>query len=874
MSSNDDHGQIAALVRARRASNGTNIPREYAFSPSGDDLFFLAADASHPLQDAPRSTLYRVALPSSTPSDGLAPALSWIPVVPCLSPAGSPRASDESPESTQQTKELALLRERMRTVTHGLSDYLLHAPSASLLLPLGGALYRTPLSGLWGASPPPLPDPLGSSPPLGSKRAGRPILDAKPSPDGTLVAFVRDADLWVLCIASGRERRLTDSRDVSPDGKQATSTGGGEGGPSPPRARSCGVAEYVMQEEFDRFTAFWWSPTRNPSSGCYELLYLAVDQGPVPVVRLPLYALNGQSEYYHYPRPGDPNAVATPCVLRVPPPPPADGDPATLDAWAGSDAASFEADERWSPRPSLQAQYPWAEYVVRAGWLPATPGLDATPVYGARGFWLALLDRRQQRLEIIGFPSTGEGRGRVLLSERAHDFWINVSDNLSMLKRRRAVLYTSERTGCAHIYRARVPAIGEPLDEPPSPPREPARPNASLEPAAVTAGDDWVVEDILAIDEPRELVYYTSTRGTPLERHMCVSSFAASRAPAEHNVQQLTPPGCTHTGARVSVSASRAALNFSSIHAPVVSHVYALAGLAEAGTPQKLDDVRLELLASVANPPLHEANRAPWATPPPELFEFPAEDGAMLHGALYVPRGADGAPKPGPHPTVLVVYAGPHVQLVRNERSLTTSLRTQLLVARGYAVALVDGRGSFRRGVRFEAAVRGRFGGAELRDQVAGVEHLIARGVVDRARVAVTGWSYGAYAAALLLARWGGLFRLAVCGAPVTRWDAYDAAYTERYLGLPAENESGYAQSSVLAHADQFPAEDGRLMLVHSLMDENVHASHTVALVDELVSRQKQHALVLFPRERHGLRDPAAQLHFETAFFTFLAKNL
>lgn len=866
MSSDDEHGEIAALVRSRRASNGTNIPREYTFTPSGDDLFFLGADASQPLQDAPRSTLYRVALPSSTPATpDAAPALSWKPVVPCLSPVQSPRASDESPEAAKQSKELALLRERMRTVTHGMSDYLLHAPSASLLLPLAGALYHTPLSELRGAAPPPLPEPLGSSPPLGSKRPGRPILDAKPSPGGSLVAFVRDADLWVLCIASGRERRLTDSRDPLPDGAPPP---GGEGGPSPPRARSCGVAEYVMQEEFARFTGFWWSPERDPVSGCYELMYLAVDQGPVPVVRLPLYALNGQSEYYHYPRPGDPNAVSTPCVLRVPPPPPATGDPAALDAWAAAKAVTFEKEERRSPSPSLQDQFPWAEYVVRAGWLPATatPGADATPVYGARGYWLMLLDRRQQRLEVVAFPASSEGHARVLLSERAHDFWINVNDNLRLLKRRRTALYTSERTGGAHIYLARLPSIGEPLDET----------KDALEPAAVTAADDWIVESILAVDEERELVYYTSTRGTPLERHVCVSSFAATRPPPEHNVHQLTPPGSTHSGACISVPAARAALNFSSIHAPAQSHVYALAGLSDAGSavPQKLDDVHLSLLASVANPSLHPDNRAPWATPPPELFEFPAEDGSTLHGALYVPRGPDGAPKAGPHPTVLVVYAGPHVQLVRNERRLTTSLRAQLLASRGYAVALVDGRGSFRRGVRFESAVRGRFGGAELRDQVAGVEHLIARGIVDRARVAVTGWSYGAYAAALLLARWGDLFRLAVCGAPVTRWDAYDAAYTERYLGLPAENEAGYTASSVLAHADQFPSEDGRLMLVHSLMDENVHASHTVALVDELVGRQKQHALVLFPRERHGLRDPAAQLHYETAFFTFLKKNL
>src|SRR5215472_5925151 len=102
--------------------------------------------------------------------------------------------------------------------------------------------------------------------------------------------------------------------------------------------------------------------------------------------------------------------------------------------------------------------------------------------------------------------------------------------------------------------------------------------------------------------------------------------------------------------------------------------------------------------------------------------------------------------------------------------------------------------------------------------------------------------------AAMALGRAPEVFAAAVGGAPVTSWDGYDTHYTERYMATPATNPDGYRDSAVATHA---PAMTGRLLLVHGLVDENVHFRHTARLLQVLIREGKDHELMLFPEERH-----------------------
>lgn len=90
----------------------------------------------------------------------------------------------------------------------------------------------------------------------------------------------------------------------------------------------------------------------------------------------------------------------------------------------------------------------------------------------------------------------------------------------------------------------------------------------------------------------------------------------------------------------------------------------------------------------------------------------------------------------------------------------------------------------------------------------------------------------------MALCRAGETFCCGVSGAPVTSWDGYDSHYTERYMGLPTENPSGYQSSSVMSHVSQL--ESGRLLLVHGLIDENVHFRHTARLLKAITAARKR----------------------------------
>ena len=198
-------------------------------------------------------------------------------------------------------------------------------------------------------------------------------------------------------------------------------------------------------------------------------------------------------------------------------------------------------------------------------------------------------------------------------------------------------------------------------------------------------------------------------------------------------------------------------------------------------------------------------------------------------------------------------------------------MRAQYLRSLGYLIFVLDNRGSARRGLAFEGTIKHDMGHFEVQDQVDGVRWLVEQGLTDPGRVAIYGWSYGGYMSAMCLARASETFRVAVAGAPVTAWDGYDTHYTERYMGTPQNNPQGYQQASVMAHVASL---QGKLMLVHGLIDENVQFRHTARLINALIQARKPYELLLFPDERHMPRKLADRIYMEELIRNFLVSNL
>ena len=663
----------------------------------------------------------------------------------------SPLLSGEVSEAKMSLEE-KLRRERTRERGLGVSRYFWSKRGNVVLVPDTAGLLVLPLGGAVECAVPVVP-------------GAAPLLDPQLSPDGSMLAFVRDGDLFVAPAAASnaQARQLTF--------RNGTMT-------------MHGIADYIAQEEMQRPDGFWWSPDGSAIAFC------AVDDDGVARFRIPhLSDADPFAEEVHaYPFAGAANARVRLAVVSL-----ASGAITWLDCDCGG-RGSQRADE---------------EYLARVSWTA-----DGKEVFAQ------LQDRTQQHLRVVAFDACSGERMRTVLDEVGVP-WINLSDAWRPLACG-ALLWSSERSGFRHFY----------LYE-------------GGEVKAVTSGE-WSVDTLEAVDETNGLVFFTATLDSVLERHLYVAPLRPTGQP---------PRKLTHAMGVHTVVMDHECTRFVDVHdspssAPRVTLRSAVDGseLLSIWEPEPVRATRLGLK-------------------PPRQFTVPAVDGTELHAAVFTPDGA------GPWPLVVSVYGGPHVQTVTRSWAMTVDMRAQLLRSRGFAVLKLDNRGSSRRGLAFEATLRVRMGTCELEDQAVGVAALVASGVADPARVGIYGWSYGGYVSALAALRMPSVFRAAVAGAPVTSWDGYDTHYTERYMGLPQSEAVAYAAASALRAEPGAPS-SAPLLIIHGMLDENVHVRHTTRMVAALTQRCAPHELLLFPDERHLPRGLEGRAYTERRVLGFLEREL
>jgi dipeptidyl-peptidase-4 len=429
-----------------------------------------------------------------------------------------------------------------------------------------------------------------------------------------------------------------------------------------------------------------------------------------------------------------------------------------------------------------------------------------------------LLNRAQTERQLV-FADVQDGVTSTILVEK-DPFWINVTNDLTFLDESKEFLWTSERSGYRHIevygYDGRMKRD-------------------------LTRGD-WEVEGIEKADAKDGWVYYTSNESNPLGSDLYRIRLDGSQK------ARLTDGRGIHA---VNINDQRTAY------------------LDASSTLTTVPEWRVQRLSEEKSFVLHQARSLDsYNLVEPQLQTVQAPDGALIRVLLLKPQNIEPQRK---YPVLVYVYGGPHAPTILDAfESRGRYLFHQYLAAKGYVVAHIDDRTSSILGHRHEAAAHYSYGPTALRDYLAAVDHLKTLPYVDPERIGIWGWSGGGFSTCFALTH-SKVFRLGIAVAPVTDWRLYDSIYTERYMGLPAEQEEAYRQTSPLRAARDL---HGRLVLAHGTADDNVHLQNTVQMVQALIDAGKPYDLLLYPGKTHGIYGSTARIHLFHAIEEYLERYL
>jgi len=437
-----------------------------------------------------------------------------------------------------------------------------------------------------------------------------------------------------------------------------------------------------------------------------------------------------------------------------------------------------------------------------------------------KSLFVQRLSRDQKRLDMLRVdPSTG--KSTILFSESSPT-WVNLTENFRPLKDG-SLLWSSERSGYSHLYRWR-----------------------SGKWTQLTRGN-WAVDKVAGVDEASRRVYFTGTAETPIEQQLYWVNLDRGAAPA-----RVTETGW-YNNATMDKGATHALVTRSNTGQPSQTYLADASGKRLAWVEQNALNAR------------HPYGPYLDSHVKPTFGTITGPDGSTLHYRMLSPQRQPGKR----YPVYLYVYGGPHGQQVTDAWYGALPLH-EALVDQGWIVFTIDNRGTNRRGTRFENAVYRSMGDAEVADQLAGVEWLKKQPFVDPSKFAVQGWSYGGYMTLKLLEKAPGVFAAGAAVAPVTKWELYDTAYTERYMGTPTADAAAYAKSDALADSSRI---SDPLLIVHGMSDDNVFFENSSELIAKLQHENVPFEMMLYPGETHRSGTPKMLAHRWNSILGFLREH-
>ena len=537
-----------------------------------------------------------------------------------------------------------------------------------------------------------------------------------------------------------------------------------------------GTSDWVYEEEFGITKAYAWSPDSKWIS------FLRFNEKEVKEFNLTYYKGLYPEEYkYKYPKAGEDNSEVTAHLINV---------------------------QKKSITPINLGEY---EYIPRLSWAG-----------NANKLVLLTLNRHQNHLKYHLIDLTAKKMTQKIFYEETSTTYVEIDNNLLVLKDGNTILRTSEMDGYNHIYQ---------LD-------------FNGKSTQITKGN-WDVIDLYGIDELSNTVYYSSAEVSPMVKTI-------------HSIQR---DGANKTTVSKSIGWNDA--SFTS------GFKYMVLTQSQANNPpvyslMKNDGGFVRILEDN-----EELNRtlSTLTLSKKEFITFNV-NGNTLNAWIMKPANFNAANK---YPVYMTLYGGPGHNEVVDAWDNADYMYHQLLTQKGYIVICIEPRGTLYRGAAFKKSTYLQLGKLETEDLIATAKEIQGFPYVDPQRIGVMGWSYGGFMASLAITKGADVFKMAIAVAPVTNWRNYDNIYTERFMRTPKENPDGYDANSPVNFVNLFK---GKFLLIHGSADDNVHYQNSMELVNAMVKADKQFDLFIYPNRNHGIYGGNTRNHLFSMMLNFIEKNL
>nr|XP_057916388.1 dipeptidyl aminopeptidase-like protein 6 isoform X2 [Doryrhamphus excisus] len=377
-----------------------------------------------------------------------------------------------------------------------------------------------------------------------------------------------------------------------------------------------------------------------------------------------------------------------------------------------------------------------------------------------------------------------------------------------------------------------------------------SQPNTSTDTLQSITSGDWDVTQVLAYDEENQLIYFLSTEDGPKRRHLYSADTFGS-----FNRRCLScglSESCGYIGGSFCHNMSYFLLHCQGPDVPFLSVFKTqrdddAEGLAEVHKLESNDMLRLTL--------------DDMQMPIVEYQDINMEDYTLsmqiLKPAAFVETSH--------YPLLLIIDGVPGGQSVSERFHMDWA--TALVSSFGAIVVRCDGRGGGFQGTNLLHRIQKKVGVLEEHDQRDAISFLLQEAYIDKTRVGAFGKEYGGYITSLLLSDDLSPARCGAVLSPITDFELYASAFSERYLGMPKPDPRAYTMANLAHRAAQFL--DKKFLIIHPTADEKVHFQHTAKLIAQLIHEKANYTLQIYPDEGHFIHNEGTKQHLSQSLVNF-----